>query len=101
MLHNHFGVLFKSTIQIYSNPTVMRLYEICVSSGITLVALLIPIAVGMYVRRRWPHLAKKILKVGILCNLLNVLCKEGLLNLTQIIFGNLIFDKFYVSAVHR
>ncbi|XP_071340579.1 ileal sodium/bile acid cotransporter [Trachinotus anak] len=34
------------------------------SIGITLAALLIPIAVGMYVKRRWPHLAKKILKVG-------------------------------------
>ncbi|XP_029315121.1 ileal sodium/bile acid cotransporter [Cottoperca gobio] len=34
------------------------------SIGITLVALLIPIAVGMYVKRRWPHVAKKILKVG-------------------------------------
>ncbi|XP_059198719.1 ileal sodium/bile acid cotransporter [Centropristis striata] len=34
------------------------------SIGITLVALLVPIAVGMYVKRRWPHVAKKILKVG-------------------------------------
>ncbi|XP_040005159.1 ileal sodium/bile acid cotransporter [Xiphias gladius] len=34
------------------------------SIGITLVALLIPITLGMYVKRRWPHIAKKILKVG-------------------------------------
>ncbi|XP_037344454.2 ileal sodium/bile acid cotransporter [Pungitius pungitius] len=34
------------------------------SIGITLVALLIPIALGIYVKRRWPHWAKKILKVG-------------------------------------
>ncbi|KAI3355932.1 hypothetical protein L3Q82_004477 [Scortum barcoo] len=34
------------------------------SIGITLVALLVPIAVGMYVKRRWPDIAKKILKIG-------------------------------------
>ncbi|XP_057685187.1 ileal sodium/bile acid cotransporter-like [Corythoichthys intestinalis] len=34
------------------------------SIGITLVALLVPITVGMYVKRKWPHMAKKILKVG-------------------------------------
>ncbi|XP_023272839.1 ileal sodium/bile acid cotransporter [Seriola lalandi dorsalis] len=34
------------------------------SIGITLVALLIPITLGIYVKRRWPHVAKKILKVG-------------------------------------
>ncbi|KAF1382191.1 hypothetical protein PFLUV_G00141060 [Perca fluviatilis] len=34
------------------------------SIGITLVALLIPIGAGILVKRRWPHLAKKILKVG-------------------------------------
>uniref|UniRef100_A0A8D0AIK1 Ileal sodium/bile acid cotransporter n=1 Tax=Sander lucioperca TaxID=283035 RepID=A0A8D0AIK1_SANLU len=34
------------------------------SIGITLVALLIPIGAGIFVKRRWPHLAKKILKVG-------------------------------------
>lgn len=33
------------------------------SSGITLVALLIPIAFGIFVKRRWPRAAKKILKV--------------------------------------
>lgn len=33
------------------------------SSGITLVALLIPIGFGIYVKRRWPRAAKKILKV--------------------------------------
>ncbi|XP_028993271.1 ileal sodium/bile acid cotransporter [Betta splendens] len=34
------------------------------SIGITLAALLIPIGVGMYVKHRWPKVAKKILKVG-------------------------------------
>uniref|UniRef100_H3DKD7 Ileal sodium/bile acid cotransporter n=2 Tax=Tetraodon nigroviridis TaxID=99883 RepID=H3DKD7_TETNG len=34
------------------------------SIGITLVALLVPIALGMYVKRRWPEKAKKILKIG-------------------------------------
>ncbi|XP_077473678.1 ileal sodium/bile acid cotransporter-like [Stigmatopora argus] len=34
------------------------------SIGITLVALLVPITVGMYVKRKWPQMAKKILKVG-------------------------------------
>uniref|UniRef100_A0A3Q3BCT1 Ileal sodium/bile acid cotransporter n=1 Tax=Kryptolebias marmoratus TaxID=37003 RepID=A0A3Q3BCT1_KRYMA len=34
------------------------------SIGITLAALLIPIAVGMYVKTRWPSKAKLILKVG-------------------------------------
>ncbi|KAM4559119.1 ileal sodium/bile acid cotransporter-like [Odontesthes bonariensis] len=34
------------------------------SIGITLAGLLIPIAVGMYVKRRWPNKAKIILKVG-------------------------------------
>lgn len=33
-------------------------------SGITLVALLVPITLGIYVKRRWPEKAKKILKVG-------------------------------------
>ncbi|XP_077420921.1 ileal sodium/bile acid cotransporter-like [Vanacampus margaritifer] len=32
--------------------------------GITLVSIIVPISAGMYVKRRWPHLAKKILKVG-------------------------------------
>ncbi|XP_061580058.1 ileal sodium/bile acid cotransporter [Cololabis saira] len=34
------------------------------SIGITLAALLIPIGFGMYVKKRWPHKAKKVLKVG-------------------------------------
>ncbi|XP_068602797.1 ileal sodium/bile acid cotransporter [Brachionichthys hirsutus] len=34
------------------------------SIGITLAALLIPIALGIYVKRRWPKTAKKILKIG-------------------------------------
>uniref|UniRef100_UPI0037E8A457 ileal sodium/bile acid cotransporter n=1 Tax=Semicossyphus pulcher TaxID=241346 RepID=UPI0037E8A457 len=34
------------------------------SIGITLVSLLVPIALGIYVKRRWPRVAKKILKVG-------------------------------------
>lgn len=34
-----------------------------ISSGITLVALLVPIGFGIFVKRRWPNAAKKILKV--------------------------------------
>ncbi|XP_024141739.1 ileal sodium/bile acid cotransporter [Oryzias melastigma] len=34
------------------------------SIGITLAALLIPIAAGMVVKKKWPNIAKKILKVG-------------------------------------
>lgn len=34
------------------------------SIGITLVALLVPIAFGIYVKHRWPHTAKKFLKIG-------------------------------------
>lgn len=41
----------------------MRRCEICASSGITLVALLVPIAFGIYFKHRWPNAAKKILKV--------------------------------------
>ncbi|XP_070771381.1 ileal sodium/bile acid cotransporter [Enoplosus armatus] len=44
-----------------SSNTIQIPYD---SIGITLVALLIPIAVGIYVKRRWPHVAKKILKIG-------------------------------------
>ncbi|XP_061697094.1 ileal sodium/bile acid cotransporter [Syngnathoides biaculeatus] len=44
-----------------STDTIQIPYD---SIGITLVALLVPIGVGMYVKRKWPHLAKKILKVG-------------------------------------
>ncbi|XP_070694210.1 ileal sodium/bile acid cotransporter [Pempheris klunzingeri] len=44
-----------------STSTIQIPYD---SIGITLVALLIPIAAGMYVRRRWPLMAKKILKIG-------------------------------------
>lgn len=40
-------------------------WMIC-STGITLAALIVPITVGMYVKRRWPNAAKKILKVGML-----------------------------------
>ncbi|MEQ2249598.1 hypothetical protein ILYODFUR_031001, partial [Ilyodon furcidens] len=32
------------------------------SIGITLAGLLIPIAVGIFVKSKWPHIAKKILK---------------------------------------
>ncbi|XP_077375085.1 ileal sodium/bile acid cotransporter-like [Festucalex cinctus] len=32
--------------------------------GITLLAMLLPITAGVYIKHRWPHLAKKILKVG-------------------------------------
>ncbi|KAL7866211.1 hypothetical protein SRHO_G00114580 [Serrasalmus rhombeus] len=34
------------------------------SIGITLVGLLVPVAVGMYVKHRWPMHAKRILRVG-------------------------------------
>ncbi|KAI1885472.1 hypothetical protein AGOR_G00220550 [Albula goreensis] len=34
------------------------------SIGITLVSLLVPVALGIYVKHRWPKAAKKILKVG-------------------------------------
>ncbi|XP_053184175.1 ileal sodium/bile acid cotransporter [Scomber japonicus] len=44
-----------------SSETIQIPYE---SIGITLAALLVPIAVGMYVKRRWPAIAKKILKIG-------------------------------------
>ncbi|XP_044072543.1 ileal sodium/bile acid cotransporter [Siniperca chuatsi] len=44
-----------------SNSTIQIPYD---SIGITLVALLIPITLGIYVKRKWPHVAKKILKVG-------------------------------------
>lgn len=41
-----------------------KLEAMLLPSGITLVALLVPIALGMYVKRRWPEKAKKILRVG-------------------------------------
>ncbi|XP_020488815.1 ileal sodium/bile acid cotransporter [Labrus bergylta] len=44
-----------------SSNTIQIPYD---SIGITLVSLLVPIALGMYVKRRWPKAAKKILKVG-------------------------------------
>ncbi|KAM9850646.1 ileal sodium/bile acid cotransporter [Aulostomus maculatus] len=44
-----------------SSDTIQIPYD---SIGITLVALLLPITLGMYVKRRWPHKAKRILKVG-------------------------------------
>uniref|UniRef100_A0A3B5A8A8 Ileal sodium/bile acid cotransporter n=1 Tax=Stegastes partitus TaxID=144197 RepID=A0A3B5A8A8_9TELE len=44
-----------------SSDTIQIPYD---SIGITLAALLIPIGFGMYVKRRWPRQAKKILKVG-------------------------------------
>ncbi|KAM4608684.1 ileal sodium/bile acid cotransporter [Polymixia lowei] len=34
------------------------------SIGITLVSLLVPVALGMYVKHKWPLVARKILKVG-------------------------------------
>ncbi|XP_074551395.1 ileal sodium/bile acid cotransporter [Halichoeres trimaculatus] len=43
------------------------------SIGITLVALLVPIALGMYVKRRWPKAAKKILKVGSIAGFLLII----------------------------
>ncbi|KAG7236590.1 hypothetical protein INR49_000762 [Caranx melampygus] len=44
-----------------SSDTIQIPYD---SIGITLVALLVPISVGMYVKRRWPQFAKRTLKVG-------------------------------------
>lgn len=46
-------------------------------SGITLVALLVPITLGIYVKRRWPEKAKKILKVGSRWGLLNLFKSLG------------------------
>ncbi|KAM9347690.1 ileal sodium/bile acid cotransporter [Symphorus nematophorus] len=53
--------LFIYTTTWTSSDTIQIPYD---SIGITLVSLLVPIAVGIYVKRRWPHMAKKILKVG-------------------------------------
>ncbi|XP_075938088.1 ileal sodium/bile acid cotransporter [Anarhichas minor] len=44
-----------------STSTIQIPYD---SIGITLVALIVPIGLGIYVKRRWPKLAKKILKIG-------------------------------------
>lgn len=44
-----------------SSDTIQIPYD---SIGITLVALLVPIALGMYVKHRWPQYSKKILKIG-------------------------------------
>lgn len=58
----------KSTMRVYYIPLMTEIdcdnVNIVYLAGITLVALLIPITVGMYVKRRWPLVAKKILKVG-------------------------------------
>ncbi|XP_068185840.1 ileal sodium/bile acid cotransporter isoform X2 [Antennarius striatus] len=43
------------------------------SIGITLVALLVPIALGIYVKRRWPETAKKILKIGSIAGFLLII----------------------------
>ncbi|KAG7467296.1 hypothetical protein MATL_G00151860 [Megalops atlanticus] len=44
-----------------SSDTIQIPYD---SIGITLVSLLIPVGLGIYVKHRWPKTAKKILKVG-------------------------------------
>ncbi|XP_036400569.1 ileal sodium/bile acid cotransporter [Megalops cyprinoides] len=44
-----------------SADTIQIPYE---SIGITLVSLLVPVALGIYVKNKWPKVAKKILKVG-------------------------------------
>lgn len=44
-------------------------------SGITLVSLLVPVALGIYVKHRWPKAAKKILKV---CFCFWVYCRKFL-----------------------
>lgn len=51
-----------------------KLEAMLLPSGITLVALLVPIALGMYVKRRWPEKAKKILRVGWLWGSLLFIC---------------------------
>lgn len=58
----------------------------CVSSGTTLAALLVPIAVGMYFKRRWPNVAKRILKVGIICSLMHTGCVNNLLIESKVTF---------------
>lgn len=45
-------------------------------AGITLAALLIPIAAGMVVKKKWPSQAKKILKVGWLRPHVGVACSR-------------------------
>lgn len=79
-------------------------YEICVYSGITLVALLIPIALGIYVKRRWPRIAKKILKVGRLQFLLifvSVKFDNGICYGICMALPNENSWAVFVSAVHR
>ncbi|XP_036396724.1 ileal sodium/bile acid cotransporter-like [Megalops cyprinoides] len=44
-----------------SSDTIQIPYD---NIGITLVSLLIPVGLGIYVKHRWPRIAKKILKVG-------------------------------------
>lgn len=77
--------------------------EICVFSGITLVALLVPIALGMYVKRRWPHIAKKILKVGIFLIPYFILFFKQKTTTSYVIMGfsNENSLAVCVSAVHR
>lgn len=44
-----------------SSDTIQIPYD---TLGITLVSLLVPIALGMFVKHKWPKVAKKILKIG-------------------------------------
>ncbi|CAI5656581.1 unnamed protein product [Oreochromis niloticus] len=60
------------------------------SIGITLAALIIPIAVGMYVKRRWPEKAKKILKVGSIVGL-------GLI-ITIAVIGGVLYQSSWTIA---
>ncbi|XP_024661261.2 ileal sodium/bile acid cotransporter-like [Maylandia zebra] len=53
-----------------SSDTIKIPYD---SIGITLAALIIPIGVGMYVKHRWPEMAKKILKVGSIVGLVLII----------------------------
>ncbi|XP_061620441.1 ileal sodium/bile acid cotransporter-like [Phyllopteryx taeniolatus] len=53
--------LFIYTSLWTSSDTIQIPYDII---GTTLTAFLVPVSVGIYVKHRWPHLAKKILKVG-------------------------------------
>ncbi|XP_037645453.1 ileal sodium/bile acid cotransporter [Sebastes umbrosus] len=54
-----------------SSSTIQIPYE---SIGITLVSIIVPIALGMYVKRRWPNGAKKILKFGSIAGFILIIC---------------------------
>ncbi|MCJ8732288.1 hypothetical protein PDJAM_G00209560 [Pangasius djambal] len=53
-----------------SADTIQIPYE---SIGITLVSLLVPVTLGMFVKHRWPKVAKKILKFGSIVGILLII----------------------------